>query len=432
MRFNTTGKVLESYESLDTNGNRYMSLKDLKGPIYVSFSQLGDNILDGFLAHTDFYDRKDENCLKSYLRGSNDTIPVSILNRMLERYEELEEEQLESHISSIKSGKSGISIEVESLPLDLCTENWGFIFGMLPDVRVDGYDLGIDSKRLAETVVGHLNEAGIDTQVRDGKRRPQVVGGSMLGRIVYKSGFASEERQVRENVSFPEWVFRAENEEFHRSLIAGILESEGSSPTSSTRSCRITQAHSIDGIEDLNCEVREEKTPSGNKVRRAFFSNLPNGKKEVVKNSPPPLLLSVKRLLNQYNIQSSLNPESVTMTEKTTAALWNLCVSGEDIKQLYIFCQDYLVSKDDTFNRYIENKEEWHRDKGTRFESYLRDIEYLYEKNRYVTSKMLAEYADRAEKTTSNTISILENKGLIECEGYKDRYKCWRPVEKGY
>lgn len=426
----TTEKALDNYKSLDTNESRYISFKDLKEPIYISFSQLGDNILDGFLDHVEFDDRKDENCLKSYLRGRNDTIPVSILERVLETYEDLEREQLESHVSSVKSGKSGISVEVESLPLDLCTENWGFILGMLPDARVDGYDLRINSRKLADKVVGHLNKVGICSQVKEGKRRPQIKGGSMLGRIVCKSGFAGEGRQVTENVSFPEWVYEAENEEFHSSLVAGILESEGSAPTSSTRSCRITQANSIDGIDDLNCEVREEKTPSGNRVRRAFFSNLPNRKKEIVKDSPPPLLLSMKRLLNQYNIQSSLNPESVTITENTTAALWNLCISGEDIRRLYNFCQDYLVSKDEGFREYIENKEEWHRDKGTRFESYMRDIEYLYEENGYVTSRMLARYADRAEKTAGNTISILKNKGLVECNGYENRYKCWKPTDK--
>jgi hypothetical protein len=432
MVFKAVERSSNGYTMSDNCGNRYISFNDLENSIYISFNKLGDEILEEFLEGVELYDRKDENCLKLYLRGRNNTLPISILDELLEGYGNLDEEQLEAHVSSVKAGKRGISINVEGFPIDLCDPSWGFIFGVLPDVRIKKYSLSINSRKLADEVVEHLEEVGINTQVRDGKRRWQINGGSILGRVVCKSGFGSEKRQVKENVSFPEWVYEAEDKDFHRSLIAGILETEGSAPTSSTRSCRITQANSIERINTFDCDIRQEQTPSGAEVKRAFFSNLSDKKKEIVESSPPPLLLSVKRLLLEYDINSSLKPESVTVTEKTTAALWNLCISGEEIKRLYSFCQEYLVSKDEGFIEYIENKEEWHRDKGTRFESYMRDIEYLYEENGYVTSKMLAEYADRAEKTAGNTISILKNKGLVECDGYKNRYKCWKPTDKDY
>lgn len=277
-------------------------------------------------------------------------------------------------------------------------------------------------------VKNRLSEVGVHVEIREVKTGFRINGGSITGKLLKKSGFIGEKRQVEQNMRFPDWVYEVENRDFHKALIAGLIESEGTSPTEKTRSCRITQSTSV-SIGDPNCKVRKEKTPTGAKVDRVFFAQLSNHKKRIVENSPPPLLLSVKRLLAEYGIKCQLNPEAVTITENTTAALWNLCVSGEDIKDLYDFSQDYLISEKDAFREYIENKKEWHRNKGARFESYLNDIEYLYEKNGYVTSKMLAQYAGRAEKTATNTISILKNKGLIECEGYRNKYKCWKPVD---
>lgn len=407
-----------------SNGKRYISLKDLKRPIYVSFEDSANQFLEDILLKSD--DRVAESCLKRYLRGQNETVPVSILERLLKNKEA---DCLEEYVSFLKSGKRGLRMRTENFPLDFGTDSWGFIFGMLPDAGANKYRLVLQSLDLIGAVEDCLNEVGICVEVKEDERGFRIHGGSILGTLLKKSGFIGEKRQVEHNMRFPDWVYEVENCDFHKALVAGIIESEGSAPTGSTRCCRVTQSTSV-SIDDFECEVREEKTPTGADVNRAFFSYLSDGKKTIVENSPPPLLLSVKKLLAEYDIQSQLTPESVTMTKRTTAALWYLDIFGEDIKKLYNFCQEYLVSKDETFKEYVQNKEEWHRNKGTRFESYLRDIEHLYEKNGYVTSRMLARYADRAEKTVGNTISILKNKGLVECDGYENRYKCWKPTDK--
>lgn len=426
MSFKSIHTISDAENSVNSTGKRYLHLIDLENPIYTSFNNSADQILENILQQSD--DKATTECLRRYLRGQNETIPVSVLENLLGCEEA---DHLGEHVSFLKSGKRGMKIRTESFPLDFCTDSWGFIFGMLPDAGASKYKLCLQSRALVGAIEDCLNEIGIYAEVREGKNAFRIHGGSVLGTLLRKSGFIGEKRQVEQNMRFPDWVYKVKNQDFHKALVAGILESEGSAPTETTRCCRITQSTSV-SIDKFKCRTRKEETPTGAEVNRAFFSHLSDKKKKIVESAPPPLLLSMQKLLSKYKIQSQLVPESVTMTERTTAALWNLCISGEDIKKLFDFCQDYLVSKERVFREYIEDKKEWHRDKGTRFQSYMRDIEHLYEKNGYVTSKMLAEYADRDKKTATNTISILKNRGLVEANGFKNRYKCWKTTGKEY
>lgn len=416
----------------DYSGRAEIGLDDLDKYIYLSFNQKGECALTKICKNIDEEFRALEAC-ERYLDGVSKSISVESLSHLVNRYsvnnpEDLKLEDFDGYVSSLKSGKNGKVISTEGLPIDFEDESWGFILGMLPDTNVKKYNLKLTSGGLADEVKDRLKAVGVSCEVLKRDDGFKIEGGSILGNLMLKSGFVRYERQVEYNVRFPKWVYRADNESFHKSIMAAIIESEGSAPTSTTRSCRITQANSVSGIE-ITGDFKEERTPTGHTVRRKYFHDLSAEQRKYVLRSQPPLLESVKKLLKKYDINSQLRPEAVTETKKTTAALWNLSISGEDIKLLYEFCEDCLVSKKKSFQDYIDNKEEWHVNKGERFAYYMDKIRELCNQEGYVTSKMLAGYIDREEKTVGNTLSILSDRNKIECIGYRDRYKCWRPVD---
>jgi hypothetical protein len=409
----------------------FFELEDFNESIFVSLEDEGDRKLSK-ICEVASYRLSDQKlaAIKRYFREESQMIPLNSLKSLFEVYDMSGERKsaIVRNISEIKAGHNGSKIEVDGIPIHLSSPDWGFIFGMLPDLRLDSCEGFFKDRKLAENLFRSLENVGLSpnkTEASDGVR---VRGKAICGKIVEGCGFGTEERQVEQNICFPNWVYEVDNKDFHRALMAGIIESEGSAPTDSTRTCRFTQATELKGFSFPNQNIESESTPTGHDVERIYFNDLSDQERKSVMESPPPLLKSVKRLVEMYDISSKLRPESVYRTERTTAALWNLSVSGEDIRKLYQFCGKYLVSKDNQFESYFEQKQEDHRDKGTRLESYLRDVEELYDKNGYVTSKMLAEHADRAEKTAVNTLSILKNKGLIECDGFENQYKCWKPV----
>lgn len=420
-----------SFKKSYKSGKRFIGAEDLQGSIFVCLDTEGNTNLSE-MCEILCYDVTGENfdSIKRYMTGKCQMLHLSSLKRLFRTYNVSEDRRssILKNVSKIRVGHNGSEIKVDGLPIDLCSPEWGFILGMLPDLKVRVCEGTFKDRELAGELVQCFNNVGLSPHIAESKDGLRVLGKSICGRIAQESGFGTAERQVTHNIHFPDWVYEADNKDFHQALIAGIMESEGSAPTKSTRLCRITQATELNKFNFLEKGIERETTPTNHKVERVYFNNLDDRNTKAVKGSPPPLLMSVKKLLEMYNISSKLTPESVYRTERTTAALWNLTISGEDIRNLYEFCGGYLVSKDEQFERYFEQKQEDHRDKGTRFESYMADVKELYEENGYVTSKMLAEHANRAEKTAVNTLSILKNRGLIECDGFENQYKCWKPV----
>jgi len=401
-------------------GTRYLGLNELESCFYVSFDSEISSDLE--IARDNLAFKHDRKCLDRYLRNVNQSIPVSLAIKLSETMDS------ELKVNRLKSGKNGSSIVVNGLPIDLDSKDWGFVFGMLPDANIKKYRITLKSEKLAKATYKHLRNTGANPTFRETQEGFRIHGGSVIGRISVRSGFATFSRQVQHNVIFPDWVYDT-NEKFQKALIAGLIEAEGSAPTKSTRSCRITQSTSLYRLDIDKANLKLEKTPSGNKVGRVFFSNLSEKKRTCVLSNPPPLLISAKRLLEVNGISSNLVPEAVTVTSKNTSALWNLVITGEDIRHLYRFCEAYLVSKQEIFKEYFNQKKESHRDKGTRFSSYMDDIRFLYEQNGFVTSKMLSEHANRAEKTAVNTLSLLKNKEMVVFDGYEGRYKRWKPKD---
>ncbi|MFQ3274967.1 MAG: hypothetical protein ACI9LV_000113 [Candidatus Nanohaloarchaea archaeon] len=397
-----------------------ITLEDLEKDFYISLTDLADQRIREIVESKDFdLSESEKTSLRLYLRGQK-TISVSTLNKLsaLEQFD-----LLKGEISYVKAGKRGNKLRLDGFPIELNSSDWGFVIGMLPDASNDKYRIALQSHDLIEELKLALKDIGLDVEIKKSDRGYEIYGSRVLIRIIRKAGFIGSKRQVQENVTFPKWVYTNVGEEFQKALVAGIIESEGCAPTSSSRSCRITQSKSLDNIKDREVDYSFE-TPTENSV--SILVEEEDVGKDI---EPPGLLLSVKRLLEIYNIGSSIKFDSLYETERGKAARFNLVVTGEDIRDLYGFCSDYLISKSSQFEKYFDQKQEKHRDKGTRFDSYLDDIRFLYQEHGYVTSKMLAEYADRETKTARNTLAILNNKGLIEFKGLKNRFKCWKPVE---
>lgn len=394
-------------------------LKDLERDFYVSLTDSGDQKLKELIkCSSSSLKESEKSSFEIYLRGEKNTISALTLNSLshLEGFSRLKDK-----ISYVKAGKRGNRLNIDSFPIRPNTSDWGFIFGMLPDTSNDDYSIALQSSDLIEKLRVSLEKVGLDVKVRESDRGYELYGSTVLARLINKTGFTGSKRQVEENVCFPKWVYTKAEPDFHKALIAGIIESEGCAPTPSSRTCRVTQSRSFDSSQELDIDYSFE-TPTGNDVS-IFVDDTARRDME-----PPALLLSVKKLLDIYDIGSTIKLDSLYETERGAAARFNLFITGEDIRELFDFCSDHLVSKRNQFEHYFDQKQEKHRDKGTRIESYLEDIELLYKEHGYVTSKMLAEYADRETKTARNTLSILNNKGLIECEGLKNQYKCWKPV----
>jgi len=298
---------------------------------------------------------------------------------------------------------------------------------MLPDAGIKDYTVRLESKELTEVLCRNLNEAGFPTKVVEQDEMYRVGGGAIIGQLIRKSGFTGFKRQVDENICFPKWVYRTRNKDFHKALVAGIIESEGSAPTLSERAVRISQSTSIESIDyDRH---KEYETPTGCNIKIIAKEDLGSVDRSRIEGSPPILLLSVRRLIRKYGIESQLNLDSVSITENNTSARWNLSVTGEDIRRLYEFSEDYLVSKKNQFERYFEGKQERHADKGEREDFYIEGVKELYEKNGYVTSEMLADHLNRAENTARNSLSMLEDEGLVRCAGVEEGYKSWVPID---
>lgn len=407
-------------DKLDESLNCQISLRDLEKDFYVSLTNSADRKIREIVENKDIYlDQSEKSSFRLYLKGQ-ESISVSTLSKLsnLEQFDFLKGE-----ISYIKAGKRGNKLDLDGFPIELSSSNWGFVIGMLPDASNDNYRIALQSHDLIEELKLALENIGLDIEIEKSDRGYEIYGSRVLIRIIRKAGFIGSKRQVEENVNFPKCVYTNQDKEFQKALIAGIIESEGCAPTSSSRSCRITQSKSLDNIKDRQVDYSFE-TPTENSV-----SMLVEEEDEEKDIEPPGLLLSVNRLLEINNIGSYIKFDSLYETERGRAARFNLFVTGEDIRLLYNFCSDYLVSKISQFEKYFDQKQEQHRDKGTRFDSYLEDVRFLYKKHGYVTSEMLAEYADRETKTARNTLAILNDKGLIEFKGLKNRFKCWKPAE---
>ena len=413
------------------SGKRFIGIEDLQDTIFVSLEKNGNAALSE-ISETISYNLLGENLssINRYRCGKSQMLRLNALKQFFRTYNVSEDQKsnILKNISKMKIGHNGSEIKIKGLPLDLCSQDWGFILGMLPDLRVRTCEGSFKDRELAWELLECFKNVGLTPYTIESKDGLRIKGKSICGIIVQESGFGTEERQVTNNIRFPNWVYEVDDREFHQALIAGIIESEGSAPTSEGRICRITQATSLEHFSFSENRSSTEETPTGNRVDRIYYGDLESEEQKKIDRNPPELLTSVQKLLKKYDIRSTLGSESVYRTERGIASLWNLHVSGEDIRSLYKLCGDYLVSKDEQFENYFEQKQEDHRDKGTRFESYLADIKELYEENGYVTSKMLVEHANRAEKTAVNTLSILKNKGLIECDGFENQYKCWKPV----
>lgn len=163
---------------------------------------------------------------------------------------------------------------------------------MLPDASCHNYRIALQSHDLIEELKLALENIGLGVEIKESDRGYEIYGSRVLIRIICKAGFIGSKRQVQENINFPKWVYTNADKEFQKALIAGIIESEGCAPTSSSRSCRITQSKSLDNIKDRQVEYSFE-TPTENSV-----SILVEEEDEGKDIEPPELLLSVKRLLS--------------------------------------------------------------------------------------------------------------------------------------
>lgn len=422
-------ECLISHAWRERGGEPQVRLEDLENKFYVSFDNKGDEWLASILLSPTVVSDSYRATVKQYLSGENDSLSVQTLRKLREigALTDAHWGRIESSVICLKSGKRGKEISLNGLPLDFRSSEWGFLFGMLPDFNIDKNCCFLQSEPLIRSLRNCLKDLGVGSEVVDTERGYRVRGAAVLRELIFHSGFAVDAKQVDENICIPGWVMSLQNKGFVPCLLAGIIESEGSAPDSS-RSVRISQSVSIKIAPESDATAIYH-TPTGYEVRIFPKSSINPSKVEEVRKKPPLLLASLQKLLETREIRSKLVFESITKTKTNTAARWNLCITGEDIGKVFELCSEFLVTKKEGFEKYFENKKQNHVDKGKRIESYLDAVKALYRLEGRVTSKMLANYMDRAESTATNTLSVLEEEGYVKCVGFEDQYKCWRPVE---
>ena len=142
----------------------------------------------------------------------------------------------------------------------------------------------------------------------------------ILGRILLKLGVPYGCKSVI-NPDVPRFIYS--KKEWMRQYLTQVFDDEGHAATKISRKIVFGRSVTVKNVPKEFSKFMELK-------KKVYFNNLPPKIKEIVLETPQRLLVSEKKMLNLFGINSSLRCRGICKYIKRTSADWVIEISGKE------------------------------------------------------------------------------------------------------
>lgn len=358
-----------------------------------------------------------------YINNRTERPTIKTLKELNNISSEININKLEKNITSIISGRrSNVLYLKQGFPIRLDTNEWAFIFGVIPDSHLKKFSFWSVNEKFVKQILDNLREIGL-TNLNIKKENRKTEDSQIISILLSLSGIDIHKNQLYCNNPFPIWFFNT-RKEFQQIVLSKIIDTEGNF---NKRMIRIAQSNSINlSKEEIKDIIPKNKRyiikQSNSLIHIQNFSQLSNELKSKVLSNPPLILITSQLLLIKNRIYSTLYPTRITISNSSTTSEWQLIIQGYgNLKRFYEISNEHLILKISKLKDYLKNKQN-HLPKNLSKAYYLLNALEIEKQKGHFHIKEVIESCKKKDKTVYNIFRILIVNNYIQKIGKKGRF----------